>query len=74
LLNQNKIDAEYECSCWIEYDSSEMVLQSCPYHSKRLIMRSDARDFSVGRVEFSGGNSSNEDEDKPRKKRKSSKR
>jgi len=44
---KNKIDAEYFCGCWFEYDTSEEVTQSCLYHKKKLLMRSDTKkDFS----------------------------
>jgi hypothetical protein len=44
---KHKIEAEYECGCWFDYDSSEQVTQSCIYHNKRLLMRSDVKkDFA----------------------------
>lgn len=44
---KHKIEAEYECRCWFEYESSEQVTQSCMYHNGRLLMRSDVKkDFA----------------------------
>ncbi len=37
------IDCHYDCQCWFEFKSSEEVTQSCIYHNKRLIMRSDVK-------------------------------
>jgi hypothetical protein len=44
---KHKIEAEYECGCWFDYDSSDDVTQSCMYHNLRLLMRSDVKkDFA----------------------------
>lgn len=44
---KHKIDCEYACFCWFEFDTSEEVTQSCMYHKGRLLMRSDTKkDFA----------------------------
>ncbi len=44
---KHKIDCEYACFCWFEYDTSEEVTQSCMYHNGKLLMRSDTKkDFA----------------------------
>ena len=39
----SKIECEFQCGCWFDFDSSEQVTQSCMYHNKRLLMRSDVK-------------------------------
>lgn len=42
------IEAEFQCGCWFDYNKSEEVTQSCIYHNKKLLMRSDVKNhFSV---------------------------
>ncbi len=52
IKNIRKIECEYDCGCWFDFDVSGQVTQSCMYHNKRLLMRSDAKkDFANDKEE-----------------------
>jgi hypothetical protein len=43
MQDKRKIECSYDCGCWFDYDSSEEVTQSCIYHQKKILTRSDVR-------------------------------
>lgn len=43
MLKDSTIEAEFFCGCWFEFKNSSDVTQSCMYHNKKLVMRSDVR-------------------------------